>query len=56
MSWLVIRTLGWLADASIVVLSHRYGVAELLTLDEGHFRVVRGPEDVPFRLLPLDLQ
>lgn len=45
-----------LADASIVVLSHRYGVTELLTLDERHFRVLRGAEDVPFRLLPFDRQ
>lgn len=43
-----------LADASIVVLAHRYGVRDLLTLDERHFRVLRGPGGRPFRLLPAD--
>ena len=41
-----------LADASLVVLSNRYGIRELLTLDERHFRVLRGPGGRPFRLLP----
>jgi hypothetical protein len=44
-----------LADASIVVLSHRYNIVELLTLDERHFRVLTGPKGTPFRLLPMDL-
>lgn len=43
-----------LADASIVVLAERHGVLDLLTLDERHFRVVRGPGGKPFRLLPAD--
>lgn len=43
-----------LADASIVVLANRYGVRDLLTLDERHFRAVRGPGGRPFRLLPAD--
>jgi uncharacterized protein len=43
-----------LADASIVVLAHRYGVRDLLTLDERHFRAVRGPGGRPFRLHPPD--
>ncbi len=43
-----------LADASIVVLSHRYNIVELLTLDERHFRVLTGPNGTPFRLLPMD--
>jgi len=43
-----------LADASIVVLAHRYGVRDLLTLDERHFRAMRGPGGRPFRLLPAD--
>ena len=43
-----------LADASIVVLALRYGVRDVLTLDERHFRVLRGPGDEPFRLLPRD--
>ncbi len=42
------------ADASIVVLATRYGVRDLLTLDERHFRAVRGPNGRPFRLLPAD--
>ena len=45
-----------LADASLVVLSQRYGVAKILTLDERHFRVLCGVNDTPFRLLPMDLQ
>ncbi len=43
-----------LADASIVVLANRYGVREVLTLDERHFRALRGPGGRPFRLLPAD--
>ncbi|HET8777593.1 MAG TPA: PIN domain-containing protein [Candidatus Limnocylindria bacterium] len=43
-----------LADASVVVLAERYGVRELLTLDERHFRALRGPGGRPFRLLPAD--
>lgn len=43
-----------LADASIVVLAIRYGVREVLTLNERHFRAVRGPSGRPFRLLPAD--
>ena len=42
------------ADASLVVLANRYGVRDLLTLDERHFRAVRGPGGRPFRLLPAD--
>jgi uncharacterized protein len=43
-----------LADASLVVLANRYGVRELLSLDERHFRTLRGPGGRPFRLLPAD--
>jgi predicted nucleic acid-binding protein len=43
-----------LADASIVVLADRYATLDLLTLDERHFRAVRGPGNRPFRLLPAD--
>jgi hypothetical protein len=43
-----------LTDASIVVLASRHGVADLLSLDERHFRAVRGPGGRPFRLLPAD--
>jgi uncharacterized protein len=43
-----------LADASLVILANRYGVRELLSLDERHFRMLRGPGGRPFRLLPAD--
>lgn len=43
-----------LADASLVVLSGRYGCHELLTLDERHFRTVLGAAGRPFRILPAD--
>jgi predicted nucleic acid-binding protein len=43
-----------LADASNVVLANRHGTVDILTLDERHFRVLRGPRDRPFRLLPVD--
>lgn len=44
-----------LADASNVVLASRYGTRDVLTLDERHFRVLKGPSNRPFRLLPADL-
>jgi len=44
-----------LADAATVVLSRRLGCIDLLTLDERHFRVLRGFKDRPFRLLPADV-
>jgi predicted nucleic acid-binding protein len=43
-----------LADASLVVLSRRFGCLDVLTLDERHFRVLRGAGDASFRLLPTD--
>jgi hypothetical protein len=43
-----------LADASLVVLAERHGCADILTLDERHFRAVLGPRRRPFRLLPSD--
>lgn len=43
-----------LADASLVVLSRKLETRELLTLDERPFRVVRGWQDRPFRILPAD--
>lgn len=43
-----------LADASIVVLSRRLGTLDVLTLDERHFRAMRGARGRPFRLLPSD--
>lgn len=43
-----------LADASIVVLAQRYHCNRILTLDERHFRAIRGPDGRPFELLPSD--
>ena len=43
-----------LADASNVVLANRHDTLDVLTLDERHFRVLRGPGGSPFRLLPAD--
>jgi len=43
-----------LADASIVVLSRRYEACDVLTLDERHFRTLRGSNGQPFRILPAD--
>ncbi len=44
-----------LADASLVVLADRHRTSEVLTLDERHFRAVRGPGGRPFRILPADV-
>jgi uncharacterized protein len=44
-----------LADASNVVLAERHGTPDILTLDERRFRVLKGPGERPFRLLPADL-
>lgn len=44
-----------LADASLIVLSERHRVVDLLTLDERHFRAVKGRAGSPFRILPADL-
>ena len=43
-----------LADASNVVLTNRHGTLDVLTLDERHFRTLRGPGGRPFRVLPAD--
>jgi predicted nucleic acid-binding protein len=43
-----------LADASLVVLAERYGVSEVLTLDERHFRAMRIQQRKRFRILPSD--
>lgn len=43
-----------LADASLVVLANRHGIVDVLTLDERHFRALRGPGGRAFRLLPAD--
>lgn len=44
-----------LADASIVVLAHKYGTREILTLDDRHFRALRTIDRKRFRLLPADV-
>ena len=44
-----------LTDASNVVLARRHDARDILTLDERHFRVLRGPRDLPLRVLPADL-
>jgi uncharacterized protein len=43
-----------LADASLIVLSERHEVLDLLTLDERHFRAARGLGGKAFRVLPAD--
>jgi uncharacterized protein len=43
-----------LADASLVVLAERHGTLDVLTLDERHFRAIKGPGGHPFRILPAD--
>lgn len=44
-----------LTDASIVVLSVRFKCLDVLTLDERHFRALRGHTGKRFRILPADL-
>jgi predicted nucleic acid-binding protein len=44
-----------LADASILVLADRHDATDILTLDQRHFRTVRGRANRSFRLLPADL-
>lgn len=44
-----------LTDASLVVLAKRYKTNEILTLDQHHFRAMRGLDGRNFRLLPFDL-
>ena len=43
-----------LTDASLVVLADRFSTDEVLTLDERHFRTMRGMDGRAFRLLPAD--
>jgi hypothetical protein len=44
-----------LTDASMVILAKRYKTNEILTLDQGHFRAMRGLDGRHFRLLPFDI-
>jgi uncharacterized protein len=41
-----------LTDASLVVLAERHGIAEILTLDQRHFRAMRFAGRKQFRILP----
>lgn len=41
-----------LADASLVVLAHRYRTDRILSLDHRHFRVIRTVADKPLRCCP----
>lgn len=43
-----------LADASNMILASRHRTANILTLDERHFRAVRTSTGQPFHLLPAD--
>ncbi|MEA2001306.1 MAG: PIN domain-containing protein [Actinomycetota bacterium] len=43
-----------LADASLVFLAERHRTADILTLDDRHFRAMRTSKGHPFRLLPAD--
>ncbi len=43
-----------MSAASNVVLARRHDARDILTLDERHFRVLRGPRELPFRVLPAD--
>lgn len=43
-----------LTDASLVVLAERHDVWDVLTLDERHFRALRGARGKRFRLWPAD--
>jgi len=44
-----------LTDASMVILAKRYKTNEILTLDQRHFRAMRGLDGRHFRLLPFDI-
>lgn len=43
-----------LVDASLVVLAKRYKTNEILTLDQRHFRAIRGLDGRHFKILPFD--
>ncbi|HTM46776.1 MAG TPA: VapC toxin family PIN domain ribonuclease [Polyangiaceae bacterium] len=42
------------ADASLVVLSTRHNLVDVLTLDERHFRALRAAGGKRFRIIPTD--
>lgn len=43
-----------LADAAVISTAERLGIRRILTVDERHFRAVRGSDGKPFTLLPAD--
>ena len=43
-----------LADAAVIATAERLGVSRILTVDERHFRAVRGAGGRAFTLLPAD--
>jgi len=43
-----------LADAAVIATAERLGVSRILTVDERHFRAVRGAGGKAFTLLPAD--
>lgn len=43
-----------LADATVIATAERLGIRRILTVDERHFRAVRGSDGKPFTLLPAD--
>lgn len=45
-----------LADASLVILAERHRCFDVLTLDQRHFRALRGLRGGVFRILPADRQ
>jgi predicted nucleic acid-binding protein len=44
-----------LADVAVIATAERLGIRRILTVDERHFRVVRGSDGKQFTLLPADL-
>jgi predicted nucleic acid-binding protein len=45
-----------LADTAVVATAERLGIQRILTVDERHFRVIRGKKGQTFMLLPADEQ
>ncbi|MBV9768262.1 MAG: PIN domain-containing protein [Bryobacterales bacterium] len=45
-----------LADAAVIATAERLGIRKILTVDERHFRIIRGADGKPFTLLPSDSQ
>jgi predicted nucleic acid-binding protein len=45
-----------LADTAVIATAERLGIQRILTVDERHFRVIRGKKGQTFTLLPADEQ